>query len=151
MDVIEKTKHGLLRSLIDTRNDVIDNRARIRPYEMSAENNKTSKIPKGQLVAILGRLMKRHLTEKYIKSEKFYSELMKTKFNSFADRQQAFNCWFGLKADKTIMNALFCHVINDSDGSLNELNLSVANGHAKDFPFNDFVETDNGLTHKMLI
>lgn len=96
------------------------------------------------------RLMKKNYTVKQLKSDKFYQDMMNFKFDNLDDKLTVFNAWFRSNLTKDIFNALFLEV-DDEHGHLYDLERSIANGKRNKFPFEDFIETDNGLTHKMFL
>jgi hypothetical protein len=95
-------------------------------------------------------LMKKNYSLKDLKSDKFYQAMLNFKFNNSDDKLTVFNAWFRINVTKDIFNALFLEV-DDEHGHLYDLERSIANGKRHNFPFEDFIETDKGLTHKMFL
>jgi len=96
------------------------------------------------------RLMKKNYSLKDLKSDKFYQTMMNFKFDNLDHKLTVFNAWFRINVTKDIFNALFLEV-DDEHGLLFDIERSIANGKRQKFPFEDFIETDNGLTHKMFL
>lgn len=105
---------------------------------------------KNEDIKTITRLMKKNYSLKELKSDKFYQEMMNFKFDNSDHKRDVFNVWFRVNVTKDIYNALFFEVTDDH-GLLFDLERSIENGKRQQFPFEDFIETDNGLTHKMFL
>ena len=122
--------------------------------KINASLKKTQKIKspvKSSDLKRINSLMQCKCSTKTIKSKQFYEKFVNYNFKSYEDKQSAFQCWFRLNTDKDTRNALFYEVITNEQGDLNTLERSIAIGKKQDFPFHDFVQTELGFTHKMLI